>query len=195
MGMGMVRSPMRRPGLRLAVAATAAFGCVASMAAGVGADAAPASAKLAKNVSTSKLPGSAKPNDGRPQGLPRKGTFAFLLELNAKSTSSVYATTKRNKGTASARSAARSQLTSVRAAQNRVIADLPSKTSVLYRTHAAAATVAVVSNVKNYAALRAISGVSAVHPIAPKSLSNSYAVPYQGGAAAWEAYGDLGQNS
>jgi len=191
----MVRARKSRPGLRLAVAATAAVGCVASMAAGIGADAAPATGKLAKNVSPSKLSKSAKAASDTPKGLPKKGNFAFLLELKTKSTASVYATTKRSKGTASARSAARSQLASVRAAQNRVIGDLPRKTSVLYETHAVAASVAVVSDVKNFAALRAISGVAAVHPIAPKSLSNSYAVPYQGGAAAWEAYGDLGQNS
>lgn len=192
----MVRARTGRSTLRLTVAATAAVGLVAGMATGTnGAAGAPAKAKLAKSVKTTKLPGSAKAGNARPQGLPRKGNVAFLLKLSAKPTSSVYATTKRNSGTASAKRAARSQLSTVTAAQNRVIAGLPNKSKVLYRTHAAMAGVAVVTNVKNYEALRRLSGVSAVYPIAAKKPSNSYAVPLQGGAAAWEAYGDLGQNA
>src|SRR3954453_10643089 len=195
MGMGMVRARKGRSTLRLTVAATAAVGLVAGMATSTNGAAGAPAAKLAKSVKTSKLPGSAKPGSAKPQGLPRKGKFAFLLMLSAKPTSSVYATTKRSSGTASAKRAARTQLSTVTAAQNRAIAGLPNKSNVLYRTHAALAGVAVVTNVKNYEALRHISGVAAVYPIAAKRASNSYAVPLQGGAAAWEAYGDLGQNA
>ena len=141
------------------------------------------------------MPNNLKADSQVPKGVPTKGKFAFLLKLNAKSTSSVYAATKRTNGTGSAKSAARAQLETVTAAQNRAIGALPATSRVLYRTHAAAATVAVVTDVKNYSALTHVAGVSAVYPIAPKQAANAYAVPLQGGAAAWEAYGDLGANS
>ena len=37
--------------------------------------------------------------------------------------------------------------------------------------------------------------MKAVYPIAPKKASNSYAIPLQGAPSAWQAHGDLGQNS
>jgi subtilisin family serine protease len=191
----MIRMRSSRSTLRWTVAATAAAGLVAGLATAGGAQAAPAAKKLAPGAAVSSLPKTAKPGKARPQGLPRSGKFAFLLELDARSTSSVYSTTRRSAGTASAKRAARSQLGTVRAAQNRVIGNLPRNSSVLYRSHAALAGVAVVTDVKNYDTLRHLAGVADVYPIAPKKIDNSYAVPYQQGAAAWSAYGDLGQNS
>ena len=44
-------------------------------------------------------------------------------------------------------------------------------------------------------ALRAISGVRAVHPIAPKSRSNSYAVPLQGAPQVWTGGGGVAGNT
>jgi subtilisin family serine protease len=159
------------------------------------ANGAPTRAKLARAAHASTLPGGLRAAPKLPQGVPTHGRYAFLLKLSAKSTSSVFATKQRSAGRASARSAARAQLRTVRSAQSRAVAALPAKSKVLYRTHAALAGVAVVTDVRNYAALTRISGVSAVYPIAPKAASNSYAVPLQGGATAWDTYGDRGENA
>jgi subtilisin family serine protease len=133
-------------------------------------------------------------NGTRPAGLPTHGRSAFLLKL---ATSSTHTATVRahGDGKQAVRAAATSQLRTVTAAQNRVIAGLPRGSRVLYRAHAVIAGLAVTTDVKNYRALTQLSGVSAVYPIAAKSLSNSYAVPLQGAPPAWEAYGDLGENS
>lgn len=191
----MTRSRPPLSSLRPAVAAFALVGLVAALTTVGNASGATASDRLAPGVATTKLSG-AHETTTKPRGvLPRKGKVAFLLKLDARSTASVYATTKRAKGAASAHSAARSQLATIRSSQNRVIADLPGKSSVLYRTHASLAGVAVLTDVKNYDALRQIGGVSNVYPIAAKKPSNAYAVPYQGGAAAWQIHGDRGENA
>src|SRR4051812_12631488 len=166
----MVRARTSRASLRVAVATAAAVGLVTGLAAATGAGAAPASKKLAPGVKTShhKINPS-RAGKAKPQALlPKKGTAAFLLKLDAKSTATVYSRTKRSSGTASAKRAARSQLSSVMHAQNSVVAALPAKSHVLYRTHAALAGVAVLTDVKNFEALRRISGVTAVYPISTK---------------------------
>lgn len=180
------------------LAATAVTALVAGLAVTDSAAARPASSKLSPGIKTSahSLAGAKDKLAGRlPAGVPKKGNSAFLLRLSTRPTAAVYNATRRSAGKSAARSAAKSQLASVRAAQNDVIAALPSKSKVLYRTHAALAGVAVVTNVHNFAALRALRGVAAVYPIARKTRSNSYAVPLQGAPQGWEAYGDLGQNS
>lgn len=135
----------------------------------------------------------AKAPGPRALGLPSSGRYAFLLELDTSST----AAAQRAAGgsTATARGAARTQLDKVQAAQSAVVAALPSRTSVLYRTHAVLAGVAVRSNVDNLDALRAIKGVKAVHPIAPKSRNNSYAVPLQGAPSVWTGGGGVAGNT
>ncbi len=183
-----------RSALRRSVAVTAAAGLVLGLTAAANAAGSPESDKLAPGAATTKL-GTAPPTATKPKGLPAKGNVAFLLKLSTSSTSSIYSSTKRAKGTTPARAAARSQLATITSAQGHVVSALPSGSKVLYRTHATLAGVAVVTDVKNYAALRKIAGVTAVYPIAAKKPSLTYAVPYQGGAAAWQAYGDLGQNS
>ena len=127
-----------------------------------------------------------------PAGVPSKGRYGFLLELDARPTMAAVndARTK-----SAARAAGRDQLARVRTAQSRVIAALPARSSVLYRSHAILSGVAVTTDAANFNRLRALPGVRAVYPIAPKSPSNSYAVPLQGAPAAWAAHGDLGENS
>ncbi len=132
--------------------------------------------------------------DGLPTGVPTKGSYGFLLKLRPRTTASAY-NGARGEGKAEARSAAKNQLSTIRTAQSRAISQLPAKSRVLYRSHAALAGVAVVTDVKNFARLRAISGVTDVYPISPKTPSNSYAVPLQGAPAAWEAHDNLGQDS
>lgn len=129
----------------------------------------------------------------RPAGLAASGRSAFLLQLDAKPTGRVYSA-QRPAGLKAARSAARAQLDRIEAAQAAVVADLPSRTPVLYKTHAVLSGVAVVSDVDNVDALADIDGVARVLPITPKHASNSYAVPLQGAPAAWENSGHFGQN-
>jgi subtilisin family serine protease len=143
-----------------------------------------------------------KANGATPRGLvgvdgvPAKGNYAFLLKLGTTSTGRVYESTlSRGVGTSAARTAAKSQLATVRAAQSRVIAALPIATHVLYKTHAVLAGVAVYTNVANLPALQRISGVAHVYPIAPKKTSNSYAVHLVKAPEVWDTYGDTGDGS
>jgi subtilisin family serine protease len=177
------------------VAATAVVALVAALTTVGNASGATASDRLAAGITTTKLSGAHETTAGPRGVLPRSGKVAFLLKLDVKSTGSVYTATKNTKGAASAHKAARAQLGTVRSSQQHVIADLPDRSSVLYRTHASLAGVAVLTDVKNYRALHKIGGVSDVYPIAAKKPSNAYAVPYQGGAAAWQAYGERGENA
>lgn len=140
---------------------------------------------------------SAAEHDGggaRIAGLPHHGRYAFLVTLDTRSTATAFAQ-NRSAGIGTAKAAAKAQLNTVTLAQNAVIGRLPHGSRVLYRMHAAAAGVAVVTDVGNYDALRGLRGVRAVYPIAPKTASNSYAVPLQGAPQAWTAYGDLGAGS
>jgi subtilisin family serine protease len=158
---------------------------------------------LAKGVALAhhQIPVS-KANGATPRGLvgvdgvPAKGNYAFLLKLGTTSTGRVYESTlSRGVGTSAARTAAKSQLATVRAAQSRVIAALPIATHVLYKTHAVLAGVAVYTNVANLPALQRISGVAHVYPIAPKKTSNSYAVHLVKAPEVWDTYGDTGDGS
>jgi subtilisin family serine protease len=181
-----------------AVAATAALVVTAGLA-GTG-QASAADPKLKPAVALKAPRHELKPSklDGttKPMGLmPRSGTHAFLLKLTTRPTQQAFASTLRTQGKAAAKAAARNQLSTVRASQDRVTAALPKGTTVLYKTHAALNTVAVRTDAKNVRALRGISGVAAIYPIAPKKPSNSYAVPLVGGPAAWTAFGDLGENT
>ncbi len=200
---------MSRPGrgkARLSlVAAAAVIALMTAMISVSSAGAAPRNSKLAAGIASSShslkaaakaiAPRSLRGDRGtRPAGLPTHGRSAFLLKL---STASTHTATVRahGEGKLAVRAAATSQLRTVTSAQNRVIAGLPSGSRVLYRAHAVLAGLAVTTDVNNYRALTRLSGVTAVYPIAAKSLSNSYAVPLQQAPAAWEAYGDLGENS
>lgn len=129
-----------------------------------------------------------------PAGVPTSGRYAFLLELDTTSTGQVYAVTKA-RGTTAARTAARRQLARVTAAQAAVIAELPARSPVLYRTHALLSGVAVTTDVDNYADLATIPGVTQVYPIAPKSFENSTAVQLQGAPQAWTGSGAYGQDT
>ena len=126
--------------------------------------------------------------------LPRSGRYAFLLELDTRSTMDAYGAAA-SSGRGAAAAAAKAQYQQVKADQDRVHAGLPAGSREIYRTHSVMAGLAVSTDVHNYAALRAISGVKAVYPIAPKTVSNSYAVPLVHAPQAWTAHGDLGQDS
>ncbi|MEO5653344.1 MAG: hypothetical protein ABIN79_02250, partial [Marmoricola sp.] len=89
-------------------------------------------------------------SEGLPAGVPSKGSYSFLLRLSTRTTATAYNSGLRN-GKAAARSAAKSQLATVRTAQNNAISKLPAQSRVLYRSHAALAGVAVTTDVKNFA--------------------------------------------
>jgi subtilisin family serine protease len=151
---------------------------------------------LPRNSVSHGLPRAAQRLAGSlPAGVPAHGRSAFLLQLSTGSTFAAYRHNLQH-SKALASSAAKTQLSKVRAAQANVISALPSGSSVLYKTHSVLAGVAVVANVRNYAALQRISGVAAVYPISAKSYDNSYAVPLVGAPKVWASHGnDLGQNS
>jgi subtilisin family serine protease len=131
-----------------------------------------------------------------PAGVPRHGRFTFLLQLDTASTLATYRVDRAaGASTASAAIAAKLQLNPIQQVQAGVIAALPKGSKVLYKTHAASAAVAVSTDVRNYRSLFDIRGVQAVYPIAPKTISNSYAMALQHAPQSWQAHGDLGENS
>jgi hypothetical protein len=152
-----------------------------------------------RDTSSSVRAGADAPEGGAPGpralGLPSRGRYAFLLELDASSTSRAQKAAPGAATSSAARAAGRTQLAAIRSAQSRVVAELPSRTPVLFRTHAVLAGVAVISDVRNLDALRVIPGVKAVHPIAPKTRSNSYAVPLQGAPSVWTGGGGVAGNT
>ncbi|MFL5960154.1 MAG: S8 family serine peptidase [Gaiellaceae bacterium] len=135
--------------------------------------------------------GVAKP---RSLGVPATGSYGFLLKLDTGSTGRAY-NANLSHGRKLASTAAENELATVQAAENRVVAALPSGSHVLYRTHAVLAGIGVYTNVANFSALQHIGGVSAVYPIAPKTLSLSYSTVLVHAPQVWSAYDDLGANS
>src|SRR4051794_26644307 len=152
----MVRNQPRVPRLPLAVAATTAAAVVAALGSTGSAGATPASGNLAPGITTSHHSleaavqeqgasprilgarargGEPGQSSGLPAGGPRKGSYALLGKL-ARQTTAAAQRGARSRGASPARAAARTQLSGVTAAQNRVIAALPAKSRVLYRTHA-----------------------------------------------------------
>jgi subtilisin family serine protease len=131
---------------------------------------------------------------GLPAGVPRRGRYAFLLQLDLGSTLTTYREHV-SVGKAVAASESKAQLDRIKRAQADVASALPTGSRVLYRTHAAIASIAITTDVGNYRSLFGIRGVRNVYPIAPKLLSNSYAMPLQHAPQSWQAEGDLGANS
>ena len=126
--------------------------------------------------------------------MPAKGGYGFLLKLGIEGTGRAY-DANLTRGRSVAGVAAENQLATVRAAQSRVIAALPSGSHVLYRTHAVLAGVAVYTNVANLSALERIAGVTAVYPIAPKTPSLSYSVQLVHAPQVWSTYSNVGASS
>jgi len=125
---------------------------------------------------------------GEPGSLPQ----AFLLKLDTASTVRTFHL-NRDDGLAAAKSAARSQKSTIGRAQAEVVGDLPADADVLYRTHSLLAGIGVSASSGDQTLLERIPGVSAVYPIAPKAATNAYAVPFQSAPIAWQATGYLGQ--
>jgi subtilisin family serine protease len=125
-------------------------------------------------------------------GIPQRAHAAYLLRLRVPSTETAFARARVTSGRSASRAAARQHFAAVKAAQHRVIAALPRRTSVLYKTHAVMAAVAVRTSANIGPQLRRVPGVQTVYPIIPKVPSLSYAVPLQRAPQAWEAHGNAG---
>ena len=177
----------------LAIALATAAILVGSTAGANGSAAALARSAAARehHIPLSTADGIAKP---RSLDVPAKGGYGFLLKLDTEPTGRAY-DAGLSRSLSAARTAAHAELANVQAAESRVIAALPSGSDVLYRTHAVLAGVGVYTNVANLPALRRISGVSAVYPIAPKTPSLSYSALLVRAPQAWSAYSDLGADS
>jgi subtilisin family serine protease len=164
--------------LALGLTATAPGPVSAAASAAPGPSPAPPSRHLAASQQTPTAKGL----------LPKRGSYAFLLELDTASTFSRFRSVRASGTKKAATKAAAAQLDTVRTAQQRVeqqLSSLHGHTSVLFGTHAVLAGVAVRTDVANAPALARLPGVKAVYPIAPKKPDNSYAVPFQGAPAAW----------
>lgn len=116
----------------------------------------------------------------------------WFLKLDEASTASAFRR-NRDEGLGTARSAARQQKSEVSEAQSDVVVSLPLGAEPVYRTHAVLAGIGVRAEASEKDQLEAIDGVAAVYPVAPKRPDNSYAVPFQAGAVAWQSTGFLGQ--
>ena len=153
---------------------------------------------LAKAIAVSTrhtpLPKTAAQKPRSLKGVPSKGNYAFLLKLGVQPTGRVY-DAMLPLGKATAKIDAANQLSTIHAAESRVISALPSGSHVLYQLHAVMAGVGVYTNVKNLPALERISGVTHVYAIAPKKPSLSYSVYLEKAPQVWQAYGDMGANS
>ncbi|MDM4761401.1 S8 family serine peptidase [Galbitalea sp. SE-J8] len=160
----------------------------------------PATAATTPSSSSSHLTPSTPPSVGAAAataadikaGLPSSGTQAFLVQLDTASTLRTFTSKRTTMSAAKAAAAAKSQLATVTAAQKALIAQLPKRASVLYRTHSVLAAVAVTTDVADFDLLSGLKGVRAVYPIVPKSLDNSSAVPLQGAPSVWQNVGVLG---
>lgn len=117
----------------------------------------------------------------------------YLLKLDSASTVRAFRQS-RDEGLGAARAAARSQKSTISGVQGEVIEELPADADVIYTTHSLLAGIGVNATTDDKPALEEIPGVSAVYPVAPKEMRNSYAVPFQSAPAAWQATGFLGQD-
>jgi subtilisin family serine protease len=131
----------------------------------------------------------------RPAGLPQSGPASFFIELAAPASSMVYTDTLPS-GEAAADAAASVAKGDAQAAAGQVIDQLPAAVpdaSVLYSTSTVLAGVAVRADAADYESLTQLAGVTAVHPITPKEVSNAGAATVVQAVQAWEDLGNTGQ--
>lgn len=131
----------------------------------------------------------------RPVGLPESGPASFFIELAQPASSQVYTDTL-PAGEAAASAAATQAKGESQAAAGQVIDQLPAAVpdaSVLYATSSVLSGVAVRADAADYDALTRLSGVTAVHPITPKEVSNAGAATVVEAVQAWEDLGNTGK--
>jgi subtilisin family serine protease len=131
----------------------------------------------------------------RPAGVPDSGPASFFIELAMPSTSQVYSDALPTAGTAGAAAAATAAKPRVEAAARQVIGELPAAVpgaSVLYSTTTVLPGVAVRADAADHEALSALPGITAVHPITPKTVGNTGAAAVIGAPQAWQDLGTTG---
>ncbi|MCU1618029.1 MAG: putative Subtilisin [Modestobacter sp.] len=136
----------------------------------------------------------ARADGERPAGLPDTGPASFFIELARPATSQVYSHTL-PAGPAAAAAAATAAKGQVEAAADQVIAQLPTAVpdaTVLYSTTTVLSGVAVRADAADYESLTQLAGVTAVHPITPKVVSNAGAATVTKAVQAWEDLGNTG---
>jgi subtilisin family serine protease len=130
----------------------------------------------------------------RPAGLPETGPASFFIEVAAPASAQVYTDTL-PAGEAAADAAASVAKGDAQAAAGAVIDQLPAAApdaSVLYATSAVLSGVAVRADAADYSALTQLAGVTAVHPITPKEVSNAGAATVVEAVQAWQDLGNTG---
>ncbi len=144
-----------------------------------------------------RLPEGVKssPSIGLASKTPRSGSVSVMLQLDARPASTAYAAgLKTGKKTAAAASEAQTDV--VRAQQDTVVAALSrpaTRGTVLFRTHALYAGVAVHTDASRLAAMAALPGVKAIVPLTAKKPSNAVTVPLTGAPESWQTTGETGE--
>ena len=131
----------------------------------------------------------------RPAGLPDSGPASFFIELVTPASGQVYTDTLPQAGPEQAAAAATAAQDRSVAAADQVIAQLPAAVpdaSVLYTTSTVLSGVAVTADAGDYETLTGLGGVSAVHPITPKTVTNAGAAGVVQAVEAWQAAGNTG---
>lgn len=138
----------------------------------------------------------ARRDGSRPAGLPDSGPTSFFVETGTPSTSQVFAETLPGSGEAAAGVAAAAAQPAAEAAAAAVASEVPAAVpaaEVLYSTTTVLSGVAVRADAADYETLAALPDVVAVHPIAPKQISNTGAASVVEAVQAWEDLGNTGE--
>ena len=138
----------------------------------------------------------ARRDGARPAGLPDSGPTSFFMELAAPAASQVYSDALPQAGQAGAAAAATAARGDSEAAAADVIEELPAavpEASVLYSTASVLSGVAVRADAADYETLSQLPGVTAVHPITPKTTSNAGAATVVQAVQAWQDLGNTGK--
>ncbi len=129
-------------------------------------------------------------------GTSASGRISLLLELGNEPAAVTYARASQPKlgraATAeSVTAATRTQLASIEAEQQAVLARLPAATTLLFRNQRVYNGIAAMIDAGQLETVRQIPGVVAVHTLVPKALDNAVTVPLVGAPEAWRAAGGL----
>ncbi|WP_256795373.1 S8 family serine peptidase [Terrabacter sp. Ter38] len=123
------------------------------------------------------------------------GPVDVMIELDAAPATTAFGQA-RGRGLAAAKSAARTQTSTVKAAQKGVesrFAATATKARTLYKVHAAYAGIAVRTDATKLTALAGLPGVKAIHRLTPKAPTNSSSVPLIGAPKVWQAMSQTGK--
>ncbi len=132
---------------------------------------------------------------GRGSQTKQPGSVEVMLELDARPAVKAYATGL-SKSESAGVAAGEIQTARIRSEQARVVAALGrnvTRGTVLYKTHALYAGVAVRTSASRLSALAALPGVKAIRPLTPKARDNRVTVPLTAAPQSWQATGQTGE--